>query len=57
MSHSEQMSLKWTPPLVKHIVEQPTARWTDDLKKLAGLHWMYEAAYQMLSRKLEEAFV
>ncbi|KAL4703923.1 hypothetical protein ACJJTC_002098 [Scirpophaga incertulas] len=45
------------PSSVSRKVGRPPARWTDDLKKVAGGNWMRKAEDRVLWRKLGEAYV
>lgn len=49
--------LEWRPRLGKRSVGRPPARWTDDLRKVAGTGWMRTAEDRDLWRKVGEAYV
>ena len=48
--------LDWRPRLGKHSVGCPAARWTGDLKKVAGIEWMREAQDQDSWRSMWGAY-
>jgi hypothetical protein len=49
--------LEWRPRLGKRSVGRPPARWTDDLRKVAGGDWMAKTGDRALWRTLGEAYV
>ena len=49
--------LEWRSRLGKRSVGRPPARWTDDLKKVAGSDWMAKTGDRALWRTLGEAYV
>ncbi|KAI8440938.1 hypothetical protein MSG28_009235 [Choristoneura fumiferana] len=49
--------LEWRPRTGKRSVGRPEARWTDDLKRIAGGGWMRGAEDRVLWRAMEEAYV
>ena len=49
--------LEWRPRLGKRSVGRPPARWTDDLRQVAGGGWMRIAEDRDEWRKLGEAYV
>ena len=49
--------LEWRPRVGKRRVGRPPARWTDDLKKVAGSGWMKKAGDRALWRSLGEAYL
>ncbi|CAG4978815.1 unnamed protein product [Colias eurytheme] len=49
--------LEWRPRTGKRSVGRPAARWTDDLKKVAGIGWMRYAEERENWRDLGEAYV
>ncbi|CAH2239930.1 jg3361 [Pararge aegeria aegeria] len=48
--------LEWRPRFGKHSVGRPPARWTDNLKKVAGSGWMRKAEDRVW-RALGKAYV
>ena len=49
--------LEWRPRLGKRCVGRPAARWSDDMRKLAGVGWMRVAEHREQWRALGEAYV
>ncbi|KAG6461226.1 hypothetical protein O3G_MSEX012494 [Manduca sexta] len=49
--------LEWRPRLGKRSVGRPPARWSDDLRKVAGKNWMRQAEDRVKWRILKEAYV
>ncbi|CAB3240548.1 unnamed protein product [Arctia plantaginis] len=49
--------LEWRPRLGKRSVGRPQARWSDDLRKMAGRSWMREAQNRSKWRAMGEAYV
>ncbi|CAG9118773.1 unnamed protein product [Plutella xylostella] len=49
--------LEWRPRTGKRSVGRPPARWTDDLRRVAGSGWMRKAEDRVLWRSLGEAYV
>ncbi|KAG7296310.1 hypothetical protein JYU34_021440 [Plutella xylostella] len=49
--------LEWRPRTGKRSVGRPPARWTDDLRRVAGRGWMRKAEDRVLWRSLGEAYV
>ncbi|KAG6445233.1 hypothetical protein O3G_MSEX003831 [Manduca sexta] len=49
--------LEWRPGLGKCSIGRPPARWSDDLRKVAGKNWMPQAEDRVNWRILEEACV
>ncbi|CAH2235518.1 jg19495 [Pararge aegeria aegeria] len=47
--------LEWRPRIGKRSVGRPPARWTDDLKKVAGSGWMRKAEDRVWWRALGKA--
>ncbi|CAB3258972.1 unnamed protein product [Arctia plantaginis] len=47
--------LEWRPRLGKRSVGRPQARWSDDLRKMAGRSWMREAQNRSNSLSAEES--
>ncbi|KPJ21040.1 hypothetical protein RR48_00071 [Papilio machaon] len=49
--------LEWRPRTGRRSVGRPPARWTDDLVKVAGVHWMLAAQDRSLWQSMGEAYV
>ncbi|KAJ0169495.1 hypothetical protein K1T71_015082 [Dendrolimus kikuchii] len=49
--------LEWRPRLGKRSVGRPPARWSDDLRKIAGRGWMRKTGDRDMWRVLGEAYV
>ncbi|CAG9788817.1 unnamed protein product [Diatraea saccharalis] len=49
--------LEWRPRLGKRSVGRPQARWSDDLRKMAGRSWMRTAENRNRWRAIGEAYV
>ncbi|KPJ01280.1 hypothetical protein RR46_01415 [Papilio xuthus] len=49
--------LEWRPRTGRRSVGKPPARWTDDLVKVAGVHWMRAAQDRALWQSMGEAYV
>lgn len=49
--------LEWRPRFGKRNTGRPPTRWTDDLKKTAGIRWIQRAQERMEWRALGEAYV
>jgi hypothetical protein len=49
--------LEWRPRLGKRSVGRPQARWSDDLRRMAGRSWMRVAEDQARWRDIGEAYV
>ncbi|XP_013144778.1 PREDICTED: uncharacterized protein LOC106108224 [Papilio polytes] len=49
--------LEWRPRIGRRSVGRPPARWTDDLVKVAGAHWMRAAQDRALWQSMGEAYV
>ncbi|CAH2234041.1 jg25602 [Pararge aegeria aegeria] len=49
--------LEWRPRVGKRSVGRPPTRWSDDLRKVAGIDWMRKAENRKSWRCLKEAYV
>ncbi|CAH0677679.1 unnamed protein product [Spodoptera exigua] len=49
--------LEWRPRLGKRSVGRPPARWTDDIRRVAGSGWMRRAEHRAQWRAIGEAYV
>ena len=49
--------LEWRPRLGKRSVRHPPARWSDDIRKVAGIGWMRRAQDRAQWRAIGEAYV
>lgn len=47
----------WLESKQTSCVGRPSARWTDDVKNVAGLDWMYKVTDRVLRCKLGEDYV
>ncbi|XP_052737833.1 putative uncharacterized transposon-derived protein F52C9.6 isoform X1 [Bicyclus anynana] len=49
--------LEWRPRTSKRSVGRPPTRWTDDIKRVAGIRWMQMAQYRDVWKSLQKAYV
>jgi hypothetical protein len=55
--NEKEKVLEWRPRTGRRSVGRPPPRWTDDLVKVAGSHWMRAAQDRSSWKALGEAYV